>query len=274
MSDRAEFDEAVRAVDWGGLQSTYGPGDVVGEIVRALGSSEEATVVEAWRLFQETHLQHQGTVYPATAVAAPFLADLALDSETLFRPALIVELALMATGYDTPYSPEGTARAVRDAMRRRVPRFAGQWETADRALDAALTVLSLAFPVESTALVDGIRRWFDQSSGSVRHGLGLALVYHGLSNAHTEQIRREEIGNSLGWVAQCGELSIYRPRLPSGLPRPDEEPVFDSSLMAAVYAAQNLRAGAIERKEDISSFSELQGTFLERMYSLIPYPPV
>jgi hypothetical protein len=51
------------------------------------------------------------TVYPATAAAAPFLCQIALDPASLWRATLVAELASLATGYDEPFAPAGTARA-------------------------------------------------------------------------------------------------------------------------------------------------------------------
>jgi hypothetical protein len=45
-------------------------------------------VRQAWEQIDETVLQHQGTVYPATAAAAPFLCQIALDEATPWRTAL------------------------------------------------------------------------------------------------------------------------------------------------------------------------------------------
>jgi hypothetical protein len=89
---------AVRAVDWRNLKSTYGSGEVVRDIVVGLASRDEAEVRQAWQQISETVLQHQGTVYPATAAAAPFLCRIALDEANLFRAVLVAELAFWSTG--------------------------------------------------------------------------------------------------------------------------------------------------------------------------------
>lgn len=80
---RASFGAAVRAVDWRHLRSTYGSGEIVRDIVLSLASPDEAKVEWAWEKIGETVLQHQGTVYPATAAAAPFLCQIALDEASL-----------------------------------------------------------------------------------------------------------------------------------------------------------------------------------------------
>ena len=63
-----------------------------------LASRDEEKVRLAWVQISETVLQHQGTVYPATAAAAPFLCRIALDEANLFRAVLVAELAFWSTG--------------------------------------------------------------------------------------------------------------------------------------------------------------------------------
>jgi hypothetical protein len=88
------FVSAVDAVDWSALRSTYESGQVVRDILLRLGSLDQAEVEWAWKQVGETVLQYQGTVYPATAAAAPFLCQLALDAVTPWRNALTAELDL------------------------------------------------------------------------------------------------------------------------------------------------------------------------------------
>src|SRR5258707_218527 len=64
---RPALESAVRAVDWQQLRSTYESGEIVRDIVLGLASRDEADVNWAWEQITETVLQHQGTVYPATA---------------------------------------------------------------------------------------------------------------------------------------------------------------------------------------------------------------
>jgi hypothetical protein len=72
-------------------------------------------VRQAWEQIDETVLQHQGTLYPATAAAAPFLCQIALDEATPWRAALTADLAFLSTGCDEPYAPAGTAQAPAEA---------------------------------------------------------------------------------------------------------------------------------------------------------------
>jgi len=149
---RPAFVSAVRAVDWRHLRSTYESGEIVRDIVLALASRDETEVRRAWQQIGKTVLRHQGTVYPATAAAAPFLCQIALDEVSLWRAALTAELSYLSTGYDEPYAPAGTARAVRDAVRPYVGEVLGLWESAGPGLGMALVAVSVAFPAEAAVI--------------------------------------------------------------------------------------------------------------------------
>ena len=131
---RSALESAVRAVDWHQLRSTYESGEIVRDIVLGVASREETEVRRAWQQINETVLQHQGTVYPATAAAAPFLCQIALDEATPWQAALTAELAFLSAGYDEPYAPAGRARAVRDAVRSYVGQLLRLWGSADAEL--------------------------------------------------------------------------------------------------------------------------------------------
>lgn len=148
-----EFASQVRAVDWPRLRSIYGSGEIVRDIVLGLASSDEADVRRAWDQIGETVLQHQGTVYAATAAAAPFLCQIALDKASLERAAVIGMLAFLAAGGDEPFSPAGTAQAVRDAIRAYLGPLLFLWGTAGPEMDMAVAAVSVAFLVKSTYVV-------------------------------------------------------------------------------------------------------------------------
>jgi hypothetical protein len=207
----------IRAVDWRSLKSTYGSGEVARDIVLGLASRDEADVRQAWRQIDETVLQHQGTVYPATAAAAPFLCRIVLDEAAICRAALAVDLAFLSTGNDEPYAPAGTARAVRDAVRPYVGDLLGLWGTADQGLDMALVAVSVAFPVEAAAIAPKLRDWFGRSEPPLRMAVGLALGFHGSADDAAKRIIEDEVGRSIRWVVRAGGLITYLPNQ-SGFP--------------------------------------------------------
>jgi hypothetical protein len=268
----SELVSEVRAVDWRSLKSTYGSGEVVRDIVLGLASRDEAEVRQAWQQIDETFLQHQGTVYPATAAAAPFLCRIALDEATMWRAALAVDLAFLSTGYDEPHAPAGTAQAVRDAVRPYVGELLGLWGTDDQGLDMALIAVSVAFPVEAAAIAPQLRDWFGRSEPPLRTALGLALGFHGSADDAVKRIIEDKVGQSIRWVVRTGNLIAYLPSQP-GSPRENEEPYIDSPVPGAIHVARRLRAGAEEQTADFSPVLRFLGTLMgSGGRRLIKYP--
>jgi hypothetical protein len=262
----------VCAVDWRSLKSTYGSGEVVRDIILGLASRDEAEVRQAWQQIGETVLQHQGTVYPATAAAAPFLCRIALDEATMWRAALAVDLAFLSAGYDEPYAPAGTAQAVRDAVRPYVGELLGLWGTGDQGLDMALVAVSVAFPVEAAAIAPKMRDWFGRSEPPLRTALGLALGFHSSADDAVRRIIEDEVRQSISWIVRRGDLISYPPSQ-SGSPRGNEEPYIDSPVPEAIQVARRLQAGAEEQTTEFSPvFSFLMTLMDSGGDRLIKYP--
>ena len=269
MPERELISE-IRAVDWHSLESTYGSGEVVRDIVLGLASRDEVDVRRAWWEISETHLQHQGTVYPATAAAAPFLCRIALDEATLFRAALIADFAFLATGYDEPFAPAGTAQAVRDAVRPYVGDLMNLWGTDDQGLDMALVAVSVAFPVEAAGIAAPLSEWFGRSEPLPRKALGLALGLHGSTDEAVRLIVDREVRQSIRWVSRTGGGISY---LPIQSRSPHEEPYINSPVIDAIHMARLLQAGA---EEQATEFSPIFGFLMTLMDTsggqLVKYP--
>jgi hypothetical protein len=266
------FVAAVRAVDWSGLPSTYESGEVVRDIVLRLGSHDEAEVEWAWEQIGETVLQHQGTVYPATA-AAPFLCQLAMEEATPWRATLTAKLAFLSVGYDEPFAPAGTARAVREAVRSHVGQLLSLWGTADLGLDVALVAVSVAFPEAAAVVTPQVRDWFGRSGPPLRAALGLALAVHGLADDAVRQVVLDEAGQSIRWATRRGGLIGFAP---SGtvFPEPDQEPYIDSPVLKAIQVAERLRSGTDEQSDGFTDlYSLLMTTFMDYVGHLIDGPP-
>jgi hypothetical protein len=245
---------------------------VVRDIVLGLASRDEAEVRQAWEQINETVLQHQGTVYPATAAAAPFLCQIALDEATMWRAALAADLAFLSTGYDEPYAPAGTAQTVRDAVRPYVSQLLGLWGTDDQCLDMALVAVSVAFPVEAAAIAPKLRDWFGRSEPPLRTALGLALGFHTPADDAVQRIIEDEVGQSIRWVVRTGGLIAYLPNR-SEFPRENEEPYINSPVPEAIQVARRLQAGAGEQTTDFSPVRSFPMTLMDSGGGpLIKYP--
>jgi hypothetical protein len=86
-------------IPWKHLTHAYGSAEDVPGLLRALRKAppdlqgEESPL---WQLFG--NIWHQGTVYPATAYAVPFLIDMAADPDTPDRVGVLALLAEIAKG--------------------------------------------------------------------------------------------------------------------------------------------------------------------------------
>ncbi|MFE2245149.1 hypothetical protein [Streptomyces sp. INR7] len=90
MRSPAELDH----VPWHDLTHAYGPAADVPELIRALYAADDDTAEEAiYELYGNIH--HQGTVYPASAPAVPFLAHAVLHAPGR-RDELLMLLAVLA----------------------------------------------------------------------------------------------------------------------------------------------------------------------------------
>jgi hypothetical protein len=101
------------AINWDGLGGAYGPAGDAAEILRGLASPDEGVAGEALDEFFSS-IWHQGTVYPVTAVAVPFIVDLAAGRAVHHRDALCFALG----AFGDPNMSEGSGLpAVRAALR-------------------------------------------------------------------------------------------------------------------------------------------------------------
>lgn len=89
--------DGLDAVDWQSLTHAYGPATDVPGLLRALLSPDQEVREEAvFALF--AGICHQGTVYPASAAAVPFLYELLTALEVQDKPAVAHLLASIAGG--------------------------------------------------------------------------------------------------------------------------------------------------------------------------------
>ncbi|MFE2075252.1 hypothetical protein [Streptomyces misionensis] len=98
------------AVDWSALTHAYGPADDLPGLLSDLCSADER---QRHKALHELYgnIFHQGSRYPATAAAVPFLARMAADPALPDRSALLELLAALAIGYDEAHLPGGVAVA-------------------------------------------------------------------------------------------------------------------------------------------------------------------
>ncbi|MEV0408863.1 hypothetical protein [Actinoallomurus sp. NPDC050550] len=139
--------EELSSVDWSALTHAYGGADDVPDLVRALYTEDEEQIEEAlYELYGNVH--HQGTVFPATVEAVPFLAHAALHA-VLKRDELLMLLVTMA---DQTRPADPVTEAVRAAVGAMAPGLLSCLEDADPAVRrAALRVAAVATDPKAVA---------------------------------------------------------------------------------------------------------------------------
>ncbi|MFG2364765.1 HEAT repeat domain-containing protein [Streptomyces mirabilis] len=109
--------EELNEVEWTALEHAYGPASDVPEMIRALYAEESPETERGENVGEElvNNLNHQGSLYPATLEAVPFLAHLALHV-TWHREALLEVLTGLAeldeSGVPPPESLGGRVRVA------------------------------------------------------------------------------------------------------------------------------------------------------------------
>ncbi|WP_425246164.1 hypothetical protein [Streptomyces sp. NEAU-NA10] len=141
MKSPAELDD----VQWHALTHAYGSAEDVPELIRALYEGDEETADEAvYELYGNIH--HQGTVYPASAPAVPFLAH-AVRHAPGKRAELLMLLAALADhdpeDIESPHWPGSSVAAVCAELSRVLPELLPCLTDAERAVRrAALRVVA------------------------------------------------------------------------------------------------------------------------------------
>jgi hypothetical protein len=89
--------EGLDAIDWSSLTHAHGPADDVPGLLRSLRSQDADVRLQASAALHET-IWHQGSVYPASAAAVPFLLELLTDPGTAEPEYAVALLGCIATG--------------------------------------------------------------------------------------------------------------------------------------------------------------------------------
>ncbi|MCP2311026.1 hypothetical protein [Kitasatospora paracochleata] len=170
--DLAPLFADVDRIDWSQVEHAYGPARDVPGLLRALPAGDEEGEEAEQELWSS--LLHQGSVYSATAVAAPFLAGLAVAG---VRSASLLDMLGAAAGSTDEC---GTPRpgAVRAAVVAQVPTILpllayGDAEVRRFALYAVARCGSAAAPSAGAALR---QRWTAESDPAVRADVLTACV--------------------------------------------------------------------------------------------------
>jgi hypothetical protein len=165
-------------IDWAALEHAYGPAEDIPHILRALatGSAEEAeeALYELWG-----NIWHQGSVYPATVPAVPYLARIAASGRSAAPPTGVLQLLGSIAKSSDPRGvedPDAVHEAVAACYDLIVPLLKAP-EDATRA--AAMFVLAHSAPAERVQPLF-VERWRTETDPMLR-----AEVLHALLRLDT-----------------------------------------------------------------------------------------
>jgi hypothetical protein len=176
--------EGLNRVNWARLTDAYGPAANTPDHIRQLASSRPKERKEARQALYAT-IFHQGTRYPATAPAVPFLFDLLDDPATPEKGEIVRLLVHLAVGYPEQFLPLGIdpaaafaeaapaapapdddspaadaywARQAYEAVRRRVGRFRALAGDADAKTRKAAVFALAWFPAAARTSAPVVRQ--------------------------------------------------------------------------------------------------------------------
>src|SRR6266487_2923051 len=89
--------DRLDTIDWSRLKTAYGTAEAIPGVLRDLASPAEEVRGAAWQTLR-SELEHQGTVYQASAYATPFLVAWLPEAQGEEKRGLVAFLALLAQG--------------------------------------------------------------------------------------------------------------------------------------------------------------------------------
>jgi len=205
--------QGVHEIAWNSLKAAYGSAEFVPPLLHQLAADRAADVDRAWAELNQQALWHQGTVYPATAAAIPFLARIAAAPTSLRRPRLISYLALLSLGGDEPYSDVGSATAARSSIRASVHLFRGTLATPDRRVGIAVAELAAALPFDFPDARSTVSHLLEvEENPSVRRALaGASAMLGDRSSTVLALLAAAERDSGFEVIRASGGLTIVPP---------------------------------------------------------------
>ncbi|WP_186316104.1 HEAT repeat domain-containing protein [Catellatospora sichuanensis] len=159
-------------IDWSAYEGAYGPATDTPDILRAMADSDPETAREGSYEFHSS-IWHQGSVFPVTVVAAPFLVELATTPGVRGRDRHLITLGMLT---DPEQSNGADQPTVRDVIASHSDTLASQLADADPEVRAAAVYALSRCGPHTLPTLRG--RWAVESDPAVRAALLLGLAHH------------------------------------------------------------------------------------------------
>ncbi|MEU5947661.1 hypothetical protein ABZ793_19130 [Micromonospora sp. NPDC047465] len=200
----------LEEIDWATYEGAYGPAEEAPHILRAIASPDPETAREGRYEFTSS-LWHQGTVYPVTVMAVPFLVELATTPGVHQRPDLLHVLGALC---DPEQSDGDDQPAVRAAVAEHSDVLLSQLADADPEVrECAAYALARCGRHTRQALAE---RWALEEDARVRASLLLGIALH--DPAGCADRLRSAAKSEPSPVPAAAALALAR----AGLPVPSE----------------------------------------------------
>src|SRR5262245_56195435 len=139
--------EGLDRIDWTGLSHAYGPADDVPPLIGSLADgSEEVRKNAIYELF--SNIVHQGSLYPASAPAVPFLIELVAEPSVPGREHILHLLQSISEGWLDSLRYAAQRVLVAPAVARRIEQELPHYQSAH-------TAVARGFDVFQRLLSDG-----------------------------------------------------------------------------------------------------------------------
>lgn len=189
--------DGLDAIDWARLRHAYGSAEDVPDLLRDLASDDDDRQYEALDTLN-TNIWHQGTVYEASAYAAPFLIELVQAPSVSQRPMLLYLISLLAQGssyvdvhaevawseqdrttpefHEQRVSELGWVRATHEAVAAGIPAFLSLLHDPDAEVAVTAAYALSCYPERADQLAPALRGQFDLDlPASTKASIVLAL---------------------------------------------------------------------------------------------------
>ncbi|MEN3615258.1 hypothetical protein AAH979_37745 [Plantactinospora sp. ZYX-F-223] len=195
------------AIDWADYEGAYGPATETPDILRAIASTDPQTAADGRFEFYSS-LHHQGTVYPATVLAVPFLVELAGRPGVHGRAELLSTIGQLCdpdqTNGEAQPSVHAAVAALSDTL------LPGLDDPDPQVREATAYALARSGPHHAAALRT---RWAVEPTPTVRASLLLGMVLH--ETAPSADLLRAALAEPFP-VPQAAAFAFARAGLPMG----------------------------------------------------------
>ncbi len=202
-------------IDWTGLEEAFGPREGLPDLIKELASPDEKTRSAAYEEAYTASLYHQGTLYPQTVAAVPFILKIAQSRNRNIAKDALVMLRVLAEASlgESSISGPNTRRALLVGLDDLVELL----DSSEAITRRFVVHLLSCFPAQRERLLKPIRVHLDNDPDSITRAVALYAIGKIAGPEHTELWRRalDDEAPIVRFVAVFSEASFDAKTEPS-----------------------------------------------------------